>query len=170
MNQKLCLLICFFVGILVFYLLKNTCGCKVVEGSEIECSTLQNAMARRYIDPHATDLFAESDLALVDIQKYVQTVDAGGGSCSEKTRDGQTDSDRVLTSTLLADCVLNVNADDTSPTLMTRVIAACDDMTDPEGAKTILKNVIKGKVLTDQADGLSGAVAWHAGAPGCCIK
>ena len=33
MNQKLCLLICFFVGVLVFYLLKNTCGCKnVVEG------------------------------------------------------------------------------------------------------------------------------------------
>ena len=32
MNQILCLLICFFVGVLVFYLLKNTCGCKVVEG------------------------------------------------------------------------------------------------------------------------------------------
>ena len=32
MNQKLCLLICFFVGVLVYYLLKNTCGCKVVEG------------------------------------------------------------------------------------------------------------------------------------------
>jgi len=33
MNQKLCLLICFFVGVLVYYLLKNTCGCKVVEGN-----------------------------------------------------------------------------------------------------------------------------------------
>ena len=34
MNQKLCLLICFFVGVLVFYLLKNTCGCgSVVEGN-----------------------------------------------------------------------------------------------------------------------------------------
>jgi hypothetical protein len=33
MNQKLCLLICFFVGVLVYYLLKNTCGCgTVVEG------------------------------------------------------------------------------------------------------------------------------------------
>jgi len=33
MNQMLCLLICFFVGVLVFYLLKKTCGCgTVVEG------------------------------------------------------------------------------------------------------------------------------------------
>jgi len=38
MNQKLCLLICFFVGVLVFYLLKNTCGCKVVEGNDDDCA------------------------------------------------------------------------------------------------------------------------------------
>ena len=40
MNQILCLLICFFVGVLVFYLLKNTCGCKVVEGQNTCTSTL----------------------------------------------------------------------------------------------------------------------------------
>ena len=33
MNQKLCLLVCFFVGVLAFYLLKQSCGCNtVVEG------------------------------------------------------------------------------------------------------------------------------------------
>ena len=33
MNQELCLVICFFVGVLVFYLLKQNCGCDtVVEG------------------------------------------------------------------------------------------------------------------------------------------
>ncbi len=32
MNRELCLLICFFVGIAVFYLLKQSCGCNVVEG------------------------------------------------------------------------------------------------------------------------------------------
>ena len=36
MNRELCLVICFFVGVLVFYLLKQSCGCKstVVEGAE----------------------------------------------------------------------------------------------------------------------------------------
>ena len=32
MKTELCLIICFFVGVLVFYLLKQSCGCKVVEG------------------------------------------------------------------------------------------------------------------------------------------
>ena len=37
MNRELCLVICFFVGVLVFYLLKQSCGCKstVVEGAFI---------------------------------------------------------------------------------------------------------------------------------------
>ena len=36
MNRELCLVICFFVGVLVFYLLKQSCGCNVVEGSYID--------------------------------------------------------------------------------------------------------------------------------------
>ena len=66
MNQILCLLICFFVGVLVFYLLKNTCGCKVVEGQtckpgpgnsaegtgDSECHPLQTASDCR---DHAQD-------------------------------------------------------------------------------------------------------------------
>lgn len=32
MNRELCLVICFFVGIVAFYLLKQGCGCKTVEG------------------------------------------------------------------------------------------------------------------------------------------
>jgi hypothetical protein len=37
MNQELCLVICFFVGVLIFYLLKKSCGCgAVVEG--LECA------------------------------------------------------------------------------------------------------------------------------------
>ena len=34
MDKKLCLLIWFFVGVLVFYLLKNVCGCKNIEGQK----------------------------------------------------------------------------------------------------------------------------------------
>ena len=37
MNQKLCLLICFLIGVLIFYLLKKSCGCKVVEG-QTDCA------------------------------------------------------------------------------------------------------------------------------------
>jgi hypothetical protein len=34
MNREVCLVICFFVGVLIFYLLKQNCGCDtVVEGS-----------------------------------------------------------------------------------------------------------------------------------------
>jgi len=33
MNRELCLVICFFVGIVAFYLLKTSCGCKTVEGN-----------------------------------------------------------------------------------------------------------------------------------------
>ena len=40
MNQTVCLIICFFVGVLVFYLLKQVCGCKVVEG---QCGGLNSA-------------------------------------------------------------------------------------------------------------------------------
>tara|TARA_B100001059_G_scaffold126597_1_gene126594 strand:+ start:3478 stop:4671 length:1194 start_codon:yes stop_codon:yes gene_type:complete len=32
MNIYLCLLICFFVGVLFYYLIKSSCGCNVVEG------------------------------------------------------------------------------------------------------------------------------------------
>ena len=32
MNRELCLVICFIVGVLAFYLLKQSCGCKTVEG------------------------------------------------------------------------------------------------------------------------------------------
>ena len=32
MKTEMCLVICFLVGVLVFYLLKQSCGCKVVEG------------------------------------------------------------------------------------------------------------------------------------------
>ena len=35
MNRELCLVICFIVGVLVFYLLKGVCGCKTVEGSAL---------------------------------------------------------------------------------------------------------------------------------------
>jgi hypothetical protein len=39
MNTELCLVICFFVGVLVFFLLKQSCGCgAVVEGQEIRYS------------------------------------------------------------------------------------------------------------------------------------
>ena len=34
MNIYLCLLICFFVGVLLYYLIKSTCGCNVVEGQD----------------------------------------------------------------------------------------------------------------------------------------
>lgn len=32
-NKIICVVICFFVGVLVYYLLKESCGCKVVEGA-----------------------------------------------------------------------------------------------------------------------------------------
>ena len=35
MNSEMCLVICFLVGILLFYLLKQSCGCSaVVEGKD----------------------------------------------------------------------------------------------------------------------------------------
>jgi hypothetical protein len=40
MNRELCLVICFFVGVLVFYLLKQSCGCKsTVEGNVVGSSS-----------------------------------------------------------------------------------------------------------------------------------
>ena len=40
MNRELCLVICFFVGVLAYHLLKSSCGCNnVVEGaSKFDCS------------------------------------------------------------------------------------------------------------------------------------
>jgi hypothetical protein len=36
MKMEMCLVICFLVGVLVFYLLKQSCGCKTVEGQQEE--------------------------------------------------------------------------------------------------------------------------------------
>ena len=41
MNRNLCLVICFFVGIIIFYLLNQSCGCNVVEGSLLSDSTIK---------------------------------------------------------------------------------------------------------------------------------
>jgi len=32
MNRNLCLVICFIIGVILFYLLKQSCGCSEVEG------------------------------------------------------------------------------------------------------------------------------------------
>jgi len=40
MNKIICVIICFLVGVLFYHILKSTCGCRVVEGSLNEGSSL----------------------------------------------------------------------------------------------------------------------------------
>ena len=48
MNRELCLVICFFVGVLVFYLLKHSCGCNTVVEGISDMEFLKNAFELKY--------------------------------------------------------------------------------------------------------------------------
>ncbi len=45
MKTEICLVICFLVGVLVFYLLKQSCGCAVVEGGGYLAAIAQELVA-----------------------------------------------------------------------------------------------------------------------------
>ena len=87
MNQKLCLLICFFVGVLVFYLLKNTCGCKVVEGNP-SCNWdgttsggTQQKCARWSAGEHTCNMKSSIGCTWGELQEVGDKADPNQGCC-----------------------------------------------------------------------------------------
>ena len=40
-NKYICILICFIVGVFIFYLIKSYCGCKVIVEGQIQCDNLE---------------------------------------------------------------------------------------------------------------------------------
>ena len=69
MNRELCLVICFFVGIVAFYLLKTSYGCKIVEGgnSDMSCTiSTTNYLGSRNRDAVITSCETINDPSKID--------------------------------------------------------------------------------------------------------
>ena len=178
MNQKLCLLICFFVGVLVYYLLKNTCGCKVVEGQAgPQCTASDGATC-----------------GVTDREKKMDSVAcaaAGGGGtgvccdwrpfgqCTTTQlspaqhyltgRDGTkcTDPEEAVaggTQGLLSDCTLGddnapLGADGKQVTLWSRIETACVSPTADTFAPLVAAIAEKSKNVPGNAVGCCGPLA-----------
>ena len=82
MNQKLCILICFFVGVLVYYLLKNTCGCKVVEGGPSpECTCDNGTPSTGTSCPSGGGNYCQSCITGYKINQHSKCIDEKKGCC-----------------------------------------------------------------------------------------